>query len=81
MDWDTTPTLKDFDDTYMGYMEDIGGVRTTPTGYIAAHDIVGSITVWDDDDVAYDITGLEVDQLIGCGCPSGIIIKIKRVVE
>ena len=80
MDWDIEqPTLKQFATTFDDYVKEIG-CMDNENGYIASHKIVGRIRVEDDtDDVEYEIVGLDIGQLIGCGCWSDIIIKIKRV--
>ena len=80
MDWNKPPTLKQFVDTFQSYLADIG--IKGPEGYIAAHKIEGHIHVYSndpDDNDDYEITGLDFDQLWGCGCASGITIKIRRV--
>ncbi len=32
-----------------------------------------------DDDTSFEIVGIDVDQLIGCGCWSDVVIMIKKV--
>lgn len=32
-----------------------------------------------DDDTMYEIVGLDLDYLGGCGCPSGITIRVKKI--
>lgn len=80
MDWNKPPTLKQFVDTFQEYLQDVG--LKGPEGHIASHKIVGGIRVFIDDpndDTDYDITGLELEYLMGCGCSSDIVIKIKKV--
>lgn len=81
MEFEKEPTLKEFADTFNEYLNDIG-CMDNPEGWIASHKIVGGIRVYDideDDDTAYEIVGIDMDQLIGCGCTSDIVIKIKKV--
>jgi hypothetical protein len=53
----------------------------TPEDYIGSHKIPSSVRVRvvnDDVDEYYDIVGLAVDQLCGCGCWSGVVIEIRK---
>lgn len=81
MEPDKPPTLKEFAETFNSYLNDIG-CMDNPEGWIASHKIVAGIRVYDideNDDTDYEIVGLDMDQLIGCGCLSDIVIKIKKV--
>jgi hypothetical protein len=82
MDWDKEPTLKEFATAFNQYVDETGVLcGDNPEGWIGSHKITGHIQVIDvsDDDVEYDIVGLDLNQLIGCGCPSDIVIKIKKL--
>jgi hypothetical protein len=53
-----------------------------PEGYIAVHKIIGEIYIQNvdpDNDSEYIIIGIDFSSLGGCGCPSDIIIKIKKL--
>ena len=79
MNFDKPPTLKEFSYYFNKYLDDIG-CANNPEGYIASHKIVGGIRVYDEDDETdFEIVGIDFEQLMGCGCPSDIIIKIKKV--
>lgn len=81
MDWTETPSLKTFAEKFNEYLKDVGCMNNE-SGWIGSHKIVGGIRVFDvdeDDDTAYEVCGLEYDMLMGCGCPSDIVIKIKKV--
>jgi hypothetical protein len=83
MEFDKPPTLKEFAETFNAYLNDIG-CMDNPEGWIASHKIVGGIRVYDideDDETDYEIVGIDTDQLIGCGCTSDVVIKIKKVEE
>jgi hypothetical protein len=70
--------LKEFTEKFNNYVNEIGCMGN-PDGYIASHKIVGGICVEDDsDDSLYEVIGLDINQLGGCGCWSDIIIKIRR---
>ena len=81
MDFDKEPTLKEFSEVFNKYLNDVG-CMDSEKGWIGSHKIVGDVRVYitdEDDDTAFEIVGIEMDQLMGCGCPSGILIKIKKV--
>nr|QMP83493.1 MAG: hypothetical protein [Caudoviricetes sp.] len=81
MDFDKHPTLKEFATTFNSYLEMVGCMNNEE-GYIASHKIVGDIRIYDVDensDESYEIVGLEMGLLGGCGCEADIIIKIKKV--
>ena len=81
MDWDKQPTLKDFANAFADYLNDIG-CMDNPAGWMGSHKIVSDIRVRIDDpndDTDYEVCGLEFDQLMGCGCPSDLVIKIRKV--
>ena len=73
------PTLKEFTKVFNDYVNEIGCVDNE-NGYIGSHNIVGRIRVEDIDDydAEYEIVGLDIGQLGGCGCWSDIIINIKK---
>ena len=81
MDYTREPTLKEFAETFNQYLDDIG-CMDNDEGYIGSHKIVGTIRLYNvdpNDDTDFEIVGLEMGQLMGCGCPADIIINIKRV--
>ena len=81
MDWEKEPTLAEFAKTFDLYVKEIMN-DNDPDEFIYSHRIKGDIRVCnddDDDDSGFQIVGLELDQLIGCGCPAGIVIKVKKV--
>jgi hypothetical protein len=78
MDWDKEPTLKEFATTFNDYVNEIGCLDNQD-GYIASHKIIGGIRIDDDSDTEYEIIGLDINQLVGCGCWSDIVIKIRRI--
>lgn len=81
MDWNKEPTLVEFYKTLELYVKEIMNPND-PEEFIYSHKIKGDIRIYlddDDDETAYEITGLDLEQLIGCGCPVGISIKIKKV--
>ena len=83
MRWDKEPNLKDFATVFQEYLDDIG-CMDNEQGWIGSHKIVGTIRVYNDDpndDTAYEIVGLDMDGLGGCGCPADIVIRIKKVEE
>lgn len=47
-------------------------------GFISSHNIMGDVYLVDDKENYYDISDFELSRLPGCGCPSGLIINIKK---
>lgn len=81
MDWDKEPTLKQFAEKFAEYLSDVGCMGN-PDGWMGSHKIVSGIRVITDDpndDTAYEVCGLDLDLLMGCGCSSDIVIKIRKV--
>jgi len=80
MDWCKEPNLKQFAEVFQQYLADIGCMDNVH-GWIGSHKIVGRIRVIveNDEDMELDITGLETEQLMGCGCASDISIRVRRV--
>ena len=81
MDWDKEPKLKEFAETFADYLKDVG-CMDNPEGWMGSHEIVSRINVLcvdEDEDIGYEVCGLEYDQLMGCGCPADITIKIRKV--
>ena len=82
MDWYEEPTLRKFTDHLTAHAHEVG-VMDNDDGYVGSHKVIGSIRICPidpDDDADYEIVGLELDQLMGCGCFSGVVIKIKKKV-
>ena len=77
MDWEKEPRLAEFAKIFDSYVKDIMNVND-PDGFIYSHRIKGSISVRTDDTM-YEIVGLDLDYLGGCGCPSGITIRVKKI--
>lgn len=70
------PTIKAFSDQYLSYAKECTDDGVT----VGSHQsLKTSVSVYcENDDVHYDIVGLDVEQLMGCGCWSGIQIVIKK---
>ena len=79
MKWDKEPTLKEFVTIFDDYVKEIDCMNNED-GYISAHKIVGRIRIEDDsdDESEYEIVGLDIGQLMGCGCWADIVIRVKR---
>lgn len=81
MDFDKHPTLKEFADGFNKYLDYVG-CMDNEEGYMGSHKIISEVRIYDideNDDTAYEIVGLDIGQLMGCGCEADIIIKIKKV--
>lgn len=81
MDWDKEPTLKQFAEKFADYLNDVGCMDNT-AGWMGSHKIVSGIRIEvenETDDTAYEVCGLDLDFLMGCGCSSDIVIKIRKV--
>jgi hypothetical protein len=81
MEWDKEPKLKEFAEEFARYLNDVG-CMDNPDGWMGSHKIVSRINILcedADEDIEYEVCGLEYDQLMGCGCPSDITIKIRKV--
>lgn len=73
--------LKDFVELISKYAEKECCVMDNEKGHISSHSIEGTITIGEeteDDVIFYTIEDIELDYLLGCRCPSGITIKVKR---
>jgi hypothetical protein len=73
----TDPTLKIFADDFNEIVDDC----MDKDGNVASHKFPAHIYVeveGDDSDDEYSIMALDIDYLGGCGCPSGITIRIKK---
>jgi hypothetical protein len=81
MNFTKTPSLREFTDFFNEYVKEVG-VMDNHEGWIGSHKIVGRISVAiedEDDDTDLEIVGIEYDQLMGCGCLSDVIIKVRKV--
>lgn len=75
--------LKQFAKDFNMYVDDIG-VNLSDDGYIGSHKIVGDIGIIcenAEDNEYFELVGMELEQLGGCGCPSGIKIVIRKINE
>ena len=72
------PTIKEFEDAFAHLRNEI----TTDGVAVSSHYTLKtrvSVTIDDpNDDNWYEIVGLDVSQLMGCGCWSGIKIVIRK---
>jgi len=75
------PTLR----TFIEYLEhvdkEIGSTREgNEEGYMMSHQVPATIRIHneDDEDTYYEISEVDIDQFLGCGCWSGITITIKE---
>ena len=79
MNFDKAPSLKEFAEVFNRYLNDVGCINN-PEGYIASHKIVGKIGVVIDNELDdFEIVGIDMDQLGGCGCFSDITLKIRKI--
>ena len=81
MNFKKEPSLAEFAKIFDSYIKDIMNVND-PDEFIYSHKIKGSISVYTDDaydDTMYEIVGLDLDYLGGCGCTSGITIRVKKI--
>ncbi len=72
-------SLKEFKEIFDTYVREIG---LNEEGNIASHKIVGTIRVRcinPENSKMYNLVGVDVDQLPGCGCWSGITLEIEEV--
>ena len=68
--------LKDFADKVVTYRKEVG---CTVDEFIGSHKIAGSVGAYDpENDKYYVITGIEIDQLAGCGCWRGIQLILEE---
>lgn len=76
------PTLREFKDKIEDYAKDIIGEKDkTKPDYIHSHKIESSIrirVVNDETNDDYEIVGIDIDRLGGCGCWSGIVIEVRK---
>jgi hypothetical protein len=74
-------SLRNFSQTLQRYVDEIG-VMLNSEGLIASHNIKGTISVRviNDNDMgaSYKIVGLDIEQLWGCGCWSGVVIEVEK---
>lgn len=76
---DKEPNLREFKNYFDYCCDDIlGSDKNDP--YIMSHKIVGDIRIdcVNDEDAVYEIIGLDIGQLMGCGCWADIIIQIRK---
>lgn len=66
--------LKGFNDRYKEYVEEV----MDKNGNVNSHTFPARIYV-EDEQYNYEIVDIEMNYLGGCGCPSDITIKIKKV--
>jgi hypothetical protein len=76
--FDKHPTLKQFDERYKSIKNEILN-PDSEEGFIYSYKIKGAIKIIDDStDVEFDIIEITFGQLLGCGCPNELIIKVKQ---
>jgi len=69
--------LYDFDKQYKKILNEIG---MDDKGFIGSHKLEANISVsCINNKKEYKLVGLDVNQLLGCGCWSGIILEIEEV--
>jgi hypothetical protein len=69
--------LKEFSEKVANYTKDIG--IHGPEGFIGSHKLQGSLGAYDpESNKYYVITGIEIDQLMGCGCWRGIQLILEE---
>jgi hypothetical protein len=77
------PTVREFKNIIEKYSEDIIFEKdANKPDYIQSHKIESSIRVRvinDDSDDEYELVGVDIDRLGGCGCWSGIVLEVKKV--
>lgn len=79
------PTIKEFKKQFVKYEDEITGIDGKSSGdedYIGSHKISSSVRVRiinDDSDDDYELVGMDVDRLGGCGCWSGIVLEVRKV--
>lgn len=60
------------------------GCTQNENGNVYSHDIEGTLYIieeGEEDDTCYEIEDIEIDYLLGCRCPCGLTIKIKKEEE
>lgn len=75
--------LKSFAKEFNEYIKEIG-VNSSEEGYIGSHKIVGDIKVTcenAEDNEYFELIRMDLEQLMGCGCASGIEIIIRKIKE
>lgn len=78
MKWEQPPTLKQFSEKFLEYVDDTGVLKNAQ-GMIYGHDIVGQVFVTcENTDEVFEIVGLSLHQLGGCGCSVDVEIVIKK---
>ena len=77
MIFETDPTLRQFIDPLNEYINDL----MDSDGNVMSHTMPAGISIEDEDGNDYTITRMYTHHLGGCGCPSDIIIRIKKYEE
>lgn len=76
---DKEPNLREFKTLFDDYCNEIL-TSNTADPKINSHNIIGEVRIdCVNTEDEYEIVGLDIGQLIGCGCWSDIIIQIKKV--
>jgi len=69
--------VKEFADRIAEYAVEIG---CDGNGRIASHKIPSAVHVrCADSDEEYELVGIDIEQLMGCGCWAGIVLEIRKV--
>ena len=71
------PTIKEFKQAF----ENVASECSTDGITVNSHTLKSTVRVRlddPDDDTSFEIVGIDVDQLFGCGCWSDVVIMIKK---
>lgn len=60
------------------YADDIGCMKD---GKLGGHNIEAKLNIVDENDESYELIGINMGCLGGCGCPSDIELVIRKVEE
>jgi len=49
-------------------------------GFVSSHNLQSTIKI-EDENSEYELADIDISRLLGCGCWSGIILRIKKIEE
>ncbi len=76
MNFEKEPTLKEFNDNFVEYVNEC----MSPNGNIQSHTYPASISIWsDEDECCYELVSMNHDYKAECGCSVGVELIIKKV--